>query len=313
MSAPAAVLVTGAGGFIGSHLCNDLVSDGYRVIGVDSGRASDRARLDPRVEYNVMDIGQVSAPQWRPLLEGVDCVFHLAAEKYNSSKSTPQIVIDTNISGTYQLAQAAADASVRKIVFTSSLYAYGSMGPRPMAETDMLSPNTIYGMSKAAGESILASLKRDDGPDFAVARLFFVYGPNQWADGGYKSVVVTSFERILRGESPVIVGDGRQQLDYIWIGDAVRALRQLARPEHSGLVVNIASGHGVEIKQLVDQICQASGYIGRVISAEPDWTQGSVRVGDTGRLKQSLGWVPDTPLIEGLRKVWLSMAEVGSS
>jgi UDP-glucose 4-epimerase len=300
----ARALVTGAAGFIGCHLVESLAADGIDVVGIDDERSGDWSRVQApcaRVERNLVDL---SDRELHELCADVDVVFHLAAEKHNSAKATPQQIIDVNISATRRLFDAAGQATRPKVVFTSSLYAYGSMGPKPMRETDLPTPSTTYGISKLAGEHLLRVAEKQHGLSWAVARLFFVYGPRQYAQGGYKSVIVSNFERLGRGEAPTVYGDGTQTLDYVFIDDAVAALRAMAAPEHDSKTVNVASGSGVSVNDLTTAMLATSGSGLAPLSCPADWTAGSRRVGDATLAASELGWKTETPLAVGLQRCW---------
>ncbi len=298
------ILVTGAAGFIGSHLSNRLIHDGNEVIGLDNERSGDWGRVDLGVRRIYNNLVDLSDTEFDALLDGVEVLFHLAAEKYNSSKATPDSVTEVNIVATQKLFRAAARAGVKRTVFTSSLYAYGSMGPDAMSEADRALPNTYYGMSKLAGEHILASVHRDIGLSWNAARLFFVYGPRQYAEGGYKSVIITNFERMLRGESPLIFGDGQQSLDYIFVDDVVDGLLLLATGKRDSEVVNFASGRSASISELTEIMVRTAGWNGGIEHGPADWTAGSSRFGDPSLAEEVFRWTAVTSLEDGLRHTW---------
>ena len=300
-------LVTGAAGFIGSRLADRLAADGWEVLGIDSGRSGDWSRQTQDITRWNADICDVDTETWMEALSGVDVLFHLAAEKYNSSRSTPARVVETNVTATERLLRGAGLAGVGKTVFSSSLYAYGNLGPEPMSEADLLPPVTVYGVSKVAGENHLRVAEHDYGTPWSIARLFFVYGPHQHAEGGYPSVIVTHMRRIAAGEAPLIKGDGEQQLDYVYLDDAVDALVRLASPEADGLTVNIGAGRGVTVNELTDRILAVTGSDLEPISVEPDWTAGTRRVSRPRVAAQVLDWTPTTTLDEGLRRTWLEL------
>ncbi|MFN8184852.1 MAG: NAD-dependent epimerase/dehydratase family protein [Candidatus Nanopelagicales bacterium] len=297
------VVITGAAGFIGGHLAHALNAD-HEVLGIDNCRSGDWGRVPQGVIRDDRDITDPEASEWAELLAGTDVLFHLAAEKYNSSRSTPQRVIDTNISATARLLEGAGRAGVGQVVFTSSLYAYGSLGPERMREDQVLTPTTYYGMSKAAGEHLLRVAERDHGLRWSCARLFFVYGPRQHAGGGYKSVIMTNFERMLNGERPIVKGSGDQRLDYVNIRDVVEALTRLADAKHSGLTVNIGSGQAPRIKDLVDAMQRIAGDVTDPITAPADWTEGSIRCADIDLAHRRLAWTAETRLEQGLAEIW---------
>lgn len=296
-------LVTGAAGFIGGALCRRLHGYGEKIVGVDNLRSGDWSRVPASVVRIERDISDISLEEWTTLLQGIDTVFHLAAEKYNSSKSTPSRLIAANVTATERLFRACAMVGVRRTVFTSSLYAYGSLGPEIMSETDRAEPITLYGASKLMGEGMLRSIDREIGLSWNVARLFFIYGPRQFADGGYKSVVLVNFERLLRGEAPVVNGSGGQRLDYVFVDDCVDALVSLANNPIDRKIVNVSSGRGVSVNELTARMSSIHGFSGSPRYAEADWTDGTSRVGDPSLIEQLFDWRPKTSIEEGLQRV----------
>jgi UDP-glucose 4-epimerase len=298
------VLVTGAAGFIGSHLTGRLVANGAAVRGVDDERSGDWSRCAPQVEQTTAALEKLSVERLQELCDGVDVVYHLAAQKLNSPRATPETIAEVNVLATQRLYASATRTGVRKMVFTSSLYAYGGLGPEAMSEADVPRPSTHYGVSKLAGEHLLRVAERDDGLRWTVARLFFVYGPNQYAEGGYKSVIVTNFERLSRGERPIVHGDGEQALDYVYVDDCIDALVAMATPEHDGATYNVASGRGVSVNELTRAMLAVADSEAEPLHDAPDWTHGTRRVGTTDAAARSLGWVATTPLDQGLGLVW---------
>lgn len=303
------VVVTGAAGFIGGHLCRRLCDEGVEtIIGVDSLRAGDWSRTPQNIQRVEKDIADIGTDEWTEHLSGADVLFHLAAEKYNSSKSTPDKLMDVNIVATEHLFRAAAKCQVRRTVFTSSLYAYGSLGPEVMSEGHVASPITLYGASKLMGEGMLRALDKEIGLSWNVARLFFIYGPKQHAEGGYKSVILTNFERLLNDKEPVVFGDGNQALDYVYIDDCVEALIKLASSANDRSIVNIASGTAVSVNELTEEMIAVSGKHLNPSFGPADWTNGSSRSGNPDLAKQIFGWSSQTPLYDGLTNVYQWLA-----
>lgn len=301
-------MVTGGAGFIGSHLVRRLVDSGVREVRVlDSLRYGDVANLgatSPGVRMTKHTLGSDDDGRLPSEMDGVDYLFHLAAEKHNQSKDSPARVIEANITGTHALLEAAADAGVRRVVFSSSLYAYGRMTGGPFVETEVPRPTTVYGMTKLAGEHLLWHFVAADRLEGTVLRYLFVYGPRQFAGQGYKSVILKSFERLQQGESPVVFGDGQQALDYVYVDDAVEATLSAMTATTSGHTLNVGSGQSTTVEDLVNRMVRVSGKSVAVTSGDADWTAGSHRVGDVSAIEKVLGWTPTTSLDEGLRSTW---------
>lgn len=223
-----------------------------------------------------------------------------------------------NLTSTWRLGEACAKCSPCRIIFASSLYVYplqNNLNKKVMTEADNPAPFTVYGMTKLAAENTLASLRHSNGLDWYATRLYFVYGPGQFAEGGYKSVIVTNFERISRNEAPLIRGDGAQTLDYVFVDDVVEALLALAKsPDASNepRVFNLASGNPYSIDFLTQEMLAVSRTGIEPERVEADWTEGTWRVGDPSLIEREIGWRPTTTLRDGLKRVWQDISGSGS-
>jgi UDP-glucose 4-epimerase len=180
-----------------------------------------------------------------------------------------------------------------------------------MDEDTKLEPKTTYGVSKVAGEGLLKIEAHLGGFDYVIARLFFVYGPNQFASGGYKSVIVKNFERILNGLPAIVVGDGDQILDYVFIEDCVHYLKELMFSSFNG-TVNISSGNGVSISRLVEKMIQVAGS-GSIVYENRDWTAGTSRVGNRILLQGLFPTYKQTSLTHGLEITFNHLQKILSS
>ena len=256
------------------------------------------------------DLCDLSDEELLELCTGVDVVFHLAAEKYNSSRSTPQRLLATNVLATERLFTAAGRAKAGKVVFTSSLYAYGSVGPQTMRETDLPEPTTLYGVSKVAGEHMLRVVRRDHGLSGVAAAPVLRVRP---APVCRRRIQVRDhlqfLERIRRGERPTIRGDGKQALDYVYIDDITTGLLASRVPDVADEVVNLASGDAISINVLTAMMLEVSESSLEPEFVPADWTAGSRRCGDPGRASLVLAWKPTVTAQEGLSKVWAWMKD----
>jgi UDP-glucose 4-epimerase len=178
------------------------------------------------------------------------------------------------------------------------------MGPLIMDELDLPIPTTLYGASKVMGEGIFRAIDREIGLSWNIARLFFIYGPRQYADGGYKSVILSNFERLMNNESPTIYGDGTQALDYVYIDDCIKALMSLASNPTDRQIVNISTGTPVTINELTQTMVLIARSKQDPAYLQADWTEGSVRFGSNSLAQERFRWNASTGLVEGLTKVY---------
>jgi UDP-glucose 4-epimerase len=308
----ARVVVTGGCGFIGSHLVRRVLAAGARaVVVVDSlrcGRAEALGSLGPRVRLVRHELGTDPATALAAALDGAAALFHFAAEKHHTS-GTAFDVLRTNVGGTAGLFEAARAAGVGKVVFASSVFAYGRRQGAPLREDETARPTTAYGMSKLLGERLLGHFEAAGGPPHATLRFYFVYGPHQYPGLGYKSVIVRNYERLLRGERPTVYGDGRQTLDYVYVDDAVEAAVRALQMAPAGAVYNVGSGAGITIDDLIGRMMRAAGRPAAREYLPADETAGSSRVADVSRIRAELGWEPRVSLDEGLARTWRWMQE----
>jgi len=309
----ASVVVTGGCGFIGSHLVRRLLGLGVgRVVVIDSLRYGDKANLgalSERVQLVQHTLGFDARDELAAALKGAEYLFHLAAEKHNQSKDDPVRVLRANVEGTLTLYELACAAGVKRIVFSSSLYAYGRMQGEPFVETEVPEPSTVYGISKLTGEHLLRYFQAQAGLEYNVLRYLFVYGPKQFAGMGYKSVIMKNFERIIAGEPPTVYGDGEQALDYVYVDDVVDATLSAMTSATHGEVFNIGSGRATTVNHLLDTMLRVSESSSSKLSQPADWTAGSWRVGDVQKISKQLGWEATTSLEEGLEQTYRWMRE----
>jgi len=300
------IVVTGGCGFIGSHLVRQLAALGASQIRIiDSlkfGKAPDLETKDAQVTLHKLELGASPSADIRAACRDADYLFHLAAEKHNSCLDDPARVYRANVIGTHELIASAVAEGIKRVVFSSSLYTYGRMKGEPMSEDEIPIPRTAYGISKLAGEQIVRMFHVDLGLPAVVLRYFFVYGPKQFVGMGYKSVIIKNFERLLHDEPPIIRGDGLQTLDYIYVDDVVRSTLAAMASDISFDILNIGSGTGTPIRDLVELMIAVHGNRVKPIAEPPDFTAGSSRVSKIDKAARVLGHTCCVDLIEGLRR-----------
>jgi nucleoside-diphosphate-sugar epimerase len=263
-------VVTGGAGFIGSHLVDALLARaGTTVLVLDNlsrGRMSNLAHHegDPRFELFLGDVrekGDVAKA-----LEGASVVFHLGAQSnVMGAVSDPRYSFETNVVGTFNVLEAAAEARVKRVVFTSSREAYGESRMLPVAEDQPLDAKNTYGASKAAAEAYCRTFSNVFELETAILRLANVYGPRD-----FDRVIPLWITRALRG-APIVVFGGDQIIDFVWVGQVVDALLNAAE-KRIGRPVNVASGVGTPIGDLAQRVLEGTNSASQleVIPARPE-------------------------------------------
>lgn len=254
------VLVTGGAGFIGSHLVERLVAEGFAVRVLDdlsSGSAANLAGVRGRIDFREGDIRDREA--LREAVSGCTWVFHLAAVvSVQQTVRDPAGSAAVNETGALQVLEAARGAGVRRLVFASSSAVYGDDPRLPLREDLAPRPRSPYAVQKLAVEHYLAVYQDLFGLSTAGLRFFNVFGPRQDPSSPYSGVISIFLTRALAGEAPVIYGDGLQTRDFVYVNDVVEALLLAARAEASG-VFNVGTGREVDILSLWRHIAALTG------------------------------------------------------
>lgn len=290
----ARVLVTGGAGFIGSHLVPKLLRAGNEVVILDNLSTGTRDRVPAGariVEGDVRDAGACARA-----IEGCDAVVHLAAA-VSVRKSVEEFLPDAeaNVMGTLSVLRAARQARVKRIVYASSMAVYAdSERPTPIPETHPTRPDSPYGVSKLAGELYTLLVGRDCGIPAAALRYFNAYGPGQTFTP-YVGVVTIFVNKLLRGETPVIFGDGEQRRDFVHVDDLARATQLTLESEVSGEVMNAGTGHATSVNEIAAELIArlAPGMIPQKAGAVPGELRNSIA--DIGKARKLLGYEPAHP------------------
>ncbi|NPA48456.1 MAG: SDR family oxidoreductase [Thermodesulfobacteria bacterium] len=308
-------LITGGAGFIGSNICEYLLRRGEFVRVLDNfSNASPKnlAFLDEipgaRERFELLEGDIRDFETCLSACEGMDFVLHEAAlGSVPASVEDPATYHEVNATGTLNLLLAAKEAGVKRLVYAGSSSAYGDEGedsPEPKKEDSLPRPLSPYAVSKLAGEYYCQIFPSLYGLETVVLRYFNVFGPRQDPKSQYAAVIPKFITALLRGEAPVIFGDGEQTRDFIFVEDVVRAnlLACQAGKEAVGQVINVAGGKAISVNQLYRLI---AGIIGTDL--QPRYAPprpGDVRhsLADVARAQRLLGLKELTPLEEGLRR-----------
>jgi UDP-glucose 4-epimerase len=305
VSSPSAI-VTGGAGFIGSHVVDSLLADGYRVTVIDDLSTGERGRVAGDADLRVLDIVEL------PALEAVFAevqprsIFHLAAQaSVVASVEDPGRDCEVNVMGTLNVLEAAGRSGA-PVVFTSTGGAlYGDEAPMPTPEDRIPAPLSPYGASKWAAEAYVNTWSLSSGIPHAVCRLGNVYGPRQ-NPHGEAGVVAIFTDHLYTGRAPKLYGHGKPTRDYVYVGDVVRAL--MAAAGRAG-TYNIATGVETDVSTIWRELSEAAG---KQIEPElADLRPGELQHSrlDISRAERELGWRPEVPIAEGLRLTYEALMQ----
>jgi len=303
------VLITGGAGTIGSHIADLVVGEEAReVVILDDFVRGRRENLawalaNGNVEIVEGDIRDVELV--REVTRGIDVVFHQAAIRITQCAEEPRLALEVLVDGTYNVVEAAAQEGVRKLVAASSASIYGLAEEFPTNESHHPYANdTFYGAAKVFNEGLLRSFKAMSDLDYVALRYFNAYGPRMDVHGLYTEVLVRWMERIEAGEPPIILGDGLQTMDFVYVGDIARANIVAAGSELTDEVFNVASGVETSLLELAQALLQVMDSDLSVVHGPPRAVNGVTRrLADLGLSRDRLGFEAEVGLLEGLTRL----------
>lgn len=292
-------IVTGAGGFIGSHLVDALLNAGHSVIGIDdftTGRSSNLEKASANPDFRLVrgDIRSLSANDVSD--ESIDWFFHLAGR----ADLVPSIVdpadyFRVNVEGTFQALQLARELSVRRFLYAASSTCYGIPEIYPTPEDAPCLPEHPYALTKFMGEQMVTHWHRVYKLPTLSLRLFNVYGPRSRTTGAYGAVFGVFLRQKLAGEAYTVVGDGTQTRDFTFVTDVANAFIAAAGSQISGEIFNVGSGHTYAINHLVELLGGEKTFIPHR-PGEPLCT-----FADISKFTLQTGWQPRVPLEQGVK------------
>lgn len=310
------VLVTGADGFIGSHLVERLLTETAAVrafcVYNSSGSYGWLDELAPQLRHDVdVRLGDIrDARSVRNAVAGVDIVFHLAAlVAIPYSYQAPESFVDTNVTGTLNILEAIRDADDVRLIHTSTSEVYGTPETVPICETHRLRGQSPYAASKIAADQFCEAYARSFGTEVAILRPFNTYGPRQSA----RAVIPTILNQLLAGQHEVRLGNIAPRRDLTFVADTVDAFIRMAESElPPGTLVQLGTGTAVSIGELFDLCRTVTECDARVVTdperVRPTGSEVEILQSDPGRAAELLGWRPRHTLEEGLRETakWLT-------
>ena len=300
MNGPPLAVVTGGAGFIGSHMVDLLVDQGFRVHVIDSligGRFSNLARhqANPDVSLDERDV-RALAPN-DAVFAGAQLVFHFAGiGDIVPSIERPTEYLSANAQGTVHVLEASRHAGVRKVVYAASSSCYG-LAPVPTREDHPIAPQYPYALSKYMGEQAVLHWHHVYGLPVNVIRIFNAYGTRSRTSGAYGAVFGVFLRQKLAGKPFTVVGDGTQKRDFLYVTDVARAFFAAAETDKVGEAWNLGAGNPQSVNRLVELLGGPVVHI-PTRPGEPDCTWA-----DISKIKKDLGWAPLVSFEEGVAKI----------
>lgn len=293
-------LVTGAAGFIGSHLTELLLARGHTVLAMDnltSGRLKNLHAVEkhPAFKFVNADIRDPALASW---FKGVDWVFHLAGlADIVPSIEMPAEYYSTNVSGTFNVLECARKSGVKRFVYAASSSSYGVPDVYPTPETTPIRPQYPYALTKYMGEELVLHWAQLYKLPAVSLRLFNVFGPRSRTTGAYGAVFGVFLAQKLNGKPFTLVGDGTQTRDFTFVTDVANAFVSTAESSIAGEAMNVGSGNHYSVNHLVELL---GGDVVRIPKrpGEPDCT-----FGDVSKIERLLGWRAQVPFPEGVRRM----------
>ena len=301
-------MVTGAAGFIGSHVADALSRQGWDVVGVDNfdpyypreEKQKNLAEVSQAVRDGFVEADIRDTETMQRLMEerGVELIVHLAAKAgVRPSIQMPAEYMDVNVRGTTSLLEAARKAGVQKIIFASSSSVYGRENEVPFHEDQPVqSPMSPYAASKIAAEAVCYTFHHLYDMHITCLRFFTVYGPRQRPD-----LAINKFVRLMFAGQPIpMYGDGSSSRDYTFIDDIVRGVMAAVERDFDFAVINIGSSRPVKLREMIAAIERVTGITAKIEQLPPQPGDMPHTYADITRAKEMLGWQPQVTLEEGL-------------
>ena len=308
MAGAGKALVTGGGGFIGSHLVERLLRDGLDARVLDNfatGHRVNLAAVEADVELIEGDIQ--SYERVHNAVRGCEVVFHLAAlPSVPRSIQDPLTSTASNVTGTLNVLLASRDEGVRRVVFSSSSSVYGPQREYPQREDAAARPISPYGVSKLAAEGYCRAFTQVYGLETVALRYFNVFGPRQDPLSQYSAVIPKFITAVLEGERPVIFGDGEQSRDFTYVDNTVEGTLLASTADGvAGDTFNLACGEATTLNQLLDHVREISAKDVEAIYEERQPGDLQRSQADISRAREALGYEPEVDIRAGLEKTFV--------
>jgi UDP-glucose 4-epimerase len=294
-------LITGGAGFIGSHLAERLIAEGYGVVVIDnlaSGRTENLSSILSHPDFKFVEADICDLATLKPEFEGIDWVFHLAGmADIVPSIEQPTHYYNVNATGTLNVLECAKAVGVARMVYAASSSSYGIPDVYPTPETSPIQPEYPYALTKYIGEELVLHWSKVYGMPAVSLRLFNVFGPRSRTAGAYGAVFGVFLAQKLNGSPYTVVGDGTQTRDFTYVTDVAAAFMMAAESDITGEAMNVGSGGHYSVNQLVELLEGEVVHIPKR-PGEPDCT-----FADVTKIQRLLGWEAEVPFEEGVAKI----------
>jgi dTDP-glucose 4,6-dehydratase len=301
-------LVTGGAGFIGSHLVDRLMKEGYEVTILDdfsAGKVENIQHYSDSRSFHLVKGDVRNLEDVKKAVRDVDVVFHLAAiVNVPLSIENPSLVNHVNIQGTVNLLEASLKKNIQQFIYISTSAVYGEARYLPINEEHPIMPLSPYGISKFTAEHYCDIFHKIHGLKTVCLRFFNVYGPRQ-SEGPYGGAITKFIGRLRQGKPPIIYGDGKQTRDFVYVEDVVEAEMLVLRSERCvGEVINVGTGKPTTVNELANVLMK----LFQETSARPKYVPpraGDIRqsCADISKAERALGYTPRIGLEEGIRLI----------
>jgi len=297
------IFVSGAAGFLGSHLCDTFLEDGHEVIGCDNMIGGELRNVPDRMEFHQIDCCNFEA--MLRLTENCDIVYHTAATAYEGlSVFSPHIVTRNIVDASVSIFSAAIQNRVKRIVFCSSMARYGE-NDIPFLEDYTPRPQDPYGIGKLCAEEILKNLASVHGTEYVIAVPHNIIGPRQKYDDPYRNVASIMINLMLQGRQPIIYGDGKQMRCFSFIDDCIFCLKEMAtRQSIAGEIINIGPDEEfVEISQLAETIADLLDFPLEPVYVDDRPQEVRLATCSANKARELLGYKTTVSLRDGLAQM----------